>query len=336
MKVEYLNKAENTFQECKEFIQEWNKEEEYILQKTSGSTGQPKQIKVLKSKILASAKATGDFFNLENFNSVLLCISPKFIGGKMLIVRAIKYNLNIICAPIDNNPLKDLNTKIDFVSMVPLQVKETLDKNPEKFNFVEIVIIGGAPVQKDLIDKLQSFKTRFYSTYGMTETVSHIALKPLNNKKVENLNDKYLAIGQTYFEEENGNLIINAPHLGISSLKTNDLVELYDDKSFKWIGRSDFIINSGGIKVIPEKIEDELSRILTPNTFMISSKKDKILGEKVVLISTKKVDKKKIKEYLLNKGFRYEVPKEIIISDDLLRLPNGKINRLENQKLINS
>ena len=332
MEIERLNKSESTFVECKQFIDEWNNEMDYIIQKTSGSTGKPKEIQIKKSQMIASAKATGEFFDMDNLNNVLLCISPSYIGGKMLIIRAISYNLDIICAPIDNNPLKNLNSNVDFVSMVPLQVKETLEKNPEKFDLIKTVIIGGAPVQKDLTERLQDFETKFYSTYGMTETVSHIALKLLKNG-----NKKFKAVGHTYFEENKGNLVINAPHLGIKSLKTNDVVELYDNKSFEWLGRSDFIINSGGVKVIPEKIEDELSGLLEPDTFLISSKKDKKLGERIILLTTyKDLDINNIKSYLLKKKFKYEIPKEIIVLRELIRLPNGKIDRLKNQKLIES
>lgn len=332
MEIERLNKSESTFEECKQFIDEWNNEKDYIIQKTSGSTGKPKEIQIKKSQMIASAKATGEFFDMDNLNNVLLCISPSYIGGKMLIIRAISYNLDIICAPIDNNPLKNLNSNVDFVSMVPLQVKETLEKNPEKFDLIKTVIIGGAPVQKDLTERLQDFETKFYSTYGMTETVSHIALKLLKNG-----NKKFKAVGHTYFEENKGNLVINAPHLGIKSLKTNDVVELYDNKSFEWLGRSDFIINSGGVKVIPEKIEDELSGLLEPDTFLISSKKDKKLGERIILLTTyKDLDINNIKSYLLKKKFKYEIPKEIIVLRELIRLPNGKIDRLKNQKLIES
>jgi O-succinylbenzoic acid--CoA ligase len=205
MKVHFLTTDLKTISETANFLALWEDENDSIDQLTSGSTGTPKKIKINKNLMRASARMTGAFFNLAKGQTALLCISPEFIGGKMMVVRSIEFELEIYATEISSTPLKNLNQPIDFAAMVPMQVSETLTHHPEKLNLIRNLIIGGAPVSKKLEIALQSINCTAYSTYGMTETISHIALKKLNNQ-----NEPFKAIGETSFSIKNECLVIKA------------------------------------------------------------------------------------------------------------------------------
>lgn len=313
------------------FIEEWlNTEKTYIVQKTSGSTGKPKHITLEKSQLLTSAQMTGDFFGLEECKTALLCISPEYIGGKMMLVRALHYNLDVYTAPISANPIEELIVPIDFAAMVPLQVQTILDNNPEKLDLIRNLIIGGAPVSKQLEERLQSTSCIAYSTFGMTETVSHIALKRLNNT-----NAPFIGIGKSQFSEKNGCLVVTSPELGIESLMTNDAIELINTTSFRWKGRIDHVINTGGVKVFSEQIEQKLSVRFNTEDFFIASKKDERLGERVIAVllrsKIKKEDFQKASNELLDK---YEQPKDFYVVEQFVYLANNKLNRNETMKAL--
>ncbi len=322
MKVHILSTDLKTSSETSNFIALWEDKNDSIEQLTSGSTGTPKKIKINKDLMRSSARMTGDFFNLTKGQSALLCISPEYIGGKMMIVRSIEFELELYATNISSTPLKDLNQPIDFAAMVPLQVSQTLKHHPEKLNLIRNLIIGGAPVSKKLEIALQSVTCRAYSTYGMTETISHIALKKLNNQ-----NEPFIAIGKTSFSLNNDCLVINAPDLNINSLETTDVVELINTREFHWIGRNDYVINSGGIKIHPEVVEEKLNTLFPKEEFIISGEADKTLGTRVIMIAEDQlkplIDKEKIK----SKVERYENPKSIYFVKELSRGASGKINR---------
>jgi O-succinylbenzoic acid--CoA ligase len=320
---------QKTQAEYDEFLLQWKSSESSILQHTSGSTGKPKQIKISKAMMKASAQMTGDYFQLKAGQKALLCISPKFIGGKMMLVRAECYHLELITTGVSSTPLKNLTQSIDFAAMVPLQVSETLKQHPEKLDLIRYLIIGGAPVSKELEVALQSTTCQAYSTYGMTETVSHIALK-----KLDNTDAPFIGIGRSSFTTKDDCLVITSPELGIDMLQTNDVVELENEHAFRWIGRSDFTINSGGIKLQPEAIEEKLAKILPKEKFIISSLDDDKLGQKVILIAANELsetyDEKKVNNVLE----RFEIPKKVYFVNTIERTANGKIDRLATSKLI--
>ena len=329
MKVTKLHNSKQTFKEYIEFLTIWNSNVPFVAQNTSGSTGKPKSIKIEKEKMTASANMTGNFLKLKEMNNALLCISPKYIGGKMMVVRAIYCGLDLIIAPTSANPLKDLNEKVDFAAMVPLQVETILQQTPEKFELIDTVIIGGAPVSNHLAKLLSRKKTKFYATFGMTETVSHIALREIHTQS-----KLYKAIGNTTFSlSEESRLIIHAPDLQISRLETNDLVSLHSPRTFEWIGRADFIINSGGVKVNPEKLEELFSPYIE-QAFIVAGMPDLRLGQKVVLIAEKPIDITVLKQDTKNQIDSYSFPKEVIIST-IMYTPNGKPDRLATLKNIN-
>lgn len=323
MKYKILTNNKETISDYKRFIDVWSNASNSIQQQSSGSTGSPKLIEIPKWKMEASAKMTGAFFNLERMNKSLLCISPNYIGGKMMIVRSIIFNLELHVADISSNPIKDLNEFIDFAAMVPLQVDTILNENPEKLDLIKYLIIGGAPVSLELEKRIQDRKCIAYSTYGMTETISHIALKKLDDK-----NTPFRSIGKTSFKENDGELIINSPELKIRDLQTNDIVELIDEKNFYWKGRKDFVINSGGIKIHPEIIEQKIKNEIKMNGFIVSSVSDVTYGEKIIIICEKNVHSELLK-FIDNWSFdRYSKPKEIYAIDQLPLTKSGKIDRI--------
>ncbi|MBW7866749.1 MAG: AMP-binding protein [Brumimicrobium sp.] len=317
-----IGDSANEIEKLHTFLDVWNNESSIISQKTSGSTGSPKTIEIPKWKMEASAKMTGEFLELDKCKSALLCISIDYIGGKMLVVRALTYNLNLYVCSVDSNPLKNINHSIDFVSMAPIQLEETIKQNPEKLNLIKHLIIGGAPVSESLISEIQKFSCNVYSTFGMTETISHIALKSLKQ-----LNSSFQAIGKTTFTTEDDCLTIHSPELGIENLKTNDIVRLINSTSFQWLGRSDFVINSGGIKISPEIVEQKLHQLLPPESFIISYLSDAKLGQKVIFIGEERINKVNLQEQIDILVDKYERPKAYFFLPSLIKTDSGKIDR---------
>lgn len=323
MRYKLLTNNTETLSGFKNFLEIWNNEKSTISQQSSGSTGTPKLMEIPKWKMKKSAEMTGTFFQLDQLNNSLLCISLDYIGGKMMFVRSLLFDLEIIVSDVSSNPIKDLNERIDFAAMVPLQVETILKENPHKLDLIKYLIIGGAPVSKELEELLQERKCEAYSTYGMTETISHIALKKLNNT-----NSPFTAIGETNFIELKGELVINSPQLGIENLHTNDVVELIDVHHFHWLGRKDFVINSGGVKIHPEILEEKIRNKINIGEFIISSLPDVTFGEKIIIICEGKVFSV-IKKLVDNWCFkRYEKPKDIYIIDSLPETKSGKLDRL--------
>lgn len=322
MRIVKLDNSEDSTQEVHEFISTWNDENQSITQMSSGSTGPPKAIEIPKWKMAASTKMTGDFLNLDTCKSALLCMSTRYIGGKMMVVRSVLYDLTLYVTNVTRNPLKNLIHPIDFVAMVPLQVEETLQENPEKLNLIKHLIIGGAPVSDELIEKIKNFNCNAYSTFGMTETVSHIALRNLKNKE-----EPYRAIGNTKFTLQDNCLVIESEELQLENLKTTDIVELLDKKTFHWLGRADFVINSGGVKIHPEIVERKITSIINSTDFIISEVDDQKLGSKVVFIGEKHLDLPDLKERIDKELTKYERPKAYFFISSLILTESGKIDR---------
>lgn len=318
-------KVENPIEhihEINEFIQLWSDSNQSITQQTSGSTGTAKVIEIPKWKMRASAEMTGRFLGLDQCKSSLICMSTKYIGGKMMLVRSILYDLTLYVTNVTRNPLKNINFPIDFAAMVPLQVETILSENPEKLNLIKHLIIGGAPVSDHLIEQLKNYTCQAYSTFGMTETVSHIALRSL---KVTN--EPYFALGNTHFSTHEDCLVISCEELGIKNLITTDVVELIDNKRFRWLGRADFVINSGGVKIHPEQLEKKISKAIQSERFIISKLPDPQFGEKVIFIGEKDLDTQELKFIIEANVDRYERPKEFYFISSLHKTASGKVDR---------
>ncbi len=319
-----------------QFITEWLDDKDYVLVKTSGSTGKPKIIQVEKDRMIASAKATNTFFGLDKSKKALLCLPTEYIAGKMMIVRAFVGCFDLHYLEPKSDALLKINDDFDFTAVVPLQLESVLkSENAQLINRVKKMIVGGAVVRQDLIQRLEQVKTEVWATYGMTETVTHIALQGLNGKYKT---DYFQGLPNINFKlDERGCLRINAPAVSRNAVQTNDSVELLNPYQFRFLGRVDFVINSGGIKLSPEILEQKLETYIESD-FAFSSKADKVLGEKLVLVIEEKTysrEKLEKLDIILKTVFdRFEQPKEILFIQELPKTKNGKLGRLFLKEII--
>ncbi|WP_420399430.1 AMP-binding protein [Flagellimonas sp.] len=316
-----------------DFLVEWGMETTTVVVQTSGSTGTPKDIGLKKEHMVNSALATGSYFNLEPGNSALLCLSCSSIAGKMMLVRAMVLGLELDYVEPSSMPLSGIRKTYDFSAMVPLQVERSLTQLGQ----IKTLIVGSAPVSFGLKEKLQTVSTTCYETYGMTETITHVAVKQLNTsldcrpEQSEGPVDKAFTIlpGTAISQDSRGCLIIDAPKISDKPVITNDIVELISESEFKWLGRYDSVINSGGVKLIPEQIEQKLAPII-PSRFFVAGIPDKTLGQKLVLvIEGEETDRTELLRQIksLNDLDKYEVPKEIFFVSTFVETASGKPQR---------
>ena len=321
-----------------QFIKEWLDESPTIQAKTSGTTGTPKTIHLQKNKMVASALKTGAYFNLEKNAKALLCLSPNYIAGKMMLVRAFVLGLDLLTVEPSGHPLKNMNfEEIDFAAMVPLQVTNSLQNEVQAIEFKKIkkLIIGGGVVSKTLHEMLQKEKTACYATYGMTETITHVAVKKLNGNDASDFYETLENVNVTI--DTRGCLVIDAPDVAEGKVVTNDLVEIAAPDKFQWLGRFDNIINSGGVKIIPEHVEALLSKFLE-RRFFLTSQPDEVLGERLILLVEGTVFSKKEKEelstFMKNNLSKFSIPKEIFFVEKFTETESGKIKRVATQASI--
>jgi o-succinylbenzoate---CoA ligase len=326
------------------FCNSWlNGENEFTLQ-TSGSTGKPKSIHVTRHQLKASAELTNSFLNLQRGYTSLICLDTRYIAGIMMLVRSMEAGLNMYIVEPTANPFEKIpsHVTIDFMALVPYQL-ETILGSPHKIELdkITIALVGGAPLSKEIREDLKSLSCTFYATYGMTETLSHIALQKLNG---ENTKDFFQTLNNISIEvDQRGCLLINAPHLGSDSIVTNDLVELISKNQFRWLGRFDNVINSGGVKVIPEKIESAITPLMTElnliNRFFISGLPDRTLGEAVILFIEGEMLETRLEQTLMQRlketVGKYEVPKSIRYVSKFIQTDTGKVNKPKTLELIN-
>ncbi|MFY1046936.1 AMP-binding protein [Chryseobacterium sp. GP-SGM7] len=317
------------------FIEEWLSDSKTVKVQTSGSTAVPKIFDTEKEKMLNSAEMTCNFLALKNNDTALLCLPIEYISGKMMLVRSIQRKLKLLISEPSLKPLENLHQDIDFCAMTPLQVENSLDK----IHLIKNLIIGGAAVSESLKKKiiqmlqLSHSATKIYETYGMSETLSHIALKEIYPQS-----DNYF----TAFEnidislDERSCLKIFAPKLNSEILQTNDLVEIMSKNKFKYLGRIDNVINSGGAKIFPELLETLVKKEI-PNEVIFLGIKDESLGQKLILI-VEGEDSELINKQLatINYQKKFHKPKEIIFVDKIPRTQNGKVNRKELLNLISN
>ena len=307
--------------EILDFIENWINNSPVISLRTSGSTGIPKKILAEKSAMAYSAKLTGKQFNLKPGDKALLCLPLDFIAGKMMLVRALVLGLDLYITKPNRSPLKNFSKLFDFVAMTPYQ----LEKSIEHLNRVKCLIVGGSPVGEAIKKKIKNNTSGVYETYGMTETLSHVAIKNLSLGENE-----FIALPGIGFSKNNGFLEITAPFISKTPIITNDLIRLVSKTEFEWNGRASLTINSGGIKLNPEKIEKTLSKYYN-NPFVICGLPDEKLGEKIVLVFENKIPL--MPELVFKKLCPYERPKEIFSLNSFNR-KHGKINRKDIQNRV--
>ena len=270
-----------------EFLNEWRNDSPTVLVHTSGSTGKPKPMWAEKEKMLNSARVTCDFLGLKPGDTALLCMPLDYIAGKMVVVRVIERHLRLVSVKPCGHPLASVEPTT-FAAMVPMQVYNSMKVAEERAKLMRIkhLIIGGGAIDAELASELRDFPNYVWSTYGMTETLSHIALRRLNGKEAS---DWYTPFdGVEIGRDEDDCLVIDAPLVHDGVLKTNDRVELRMDsltgkRQFRILGRKDNVIDSGGIKIQIEDVENRLRPCLRV-PFMITKMPDRKFGEAVVLL----------------------------------------------------
>lgn len=321
-----------------DFFSEWNNDSDRVLVHTSGSTGKPKPMMVEKKRMLNSARITCDFLGLKPGDSALLCMSLDYIAGKMVVVRSIERHLHLISVSPSGHPLKDIDLKdvngkdvngeITFAAMVPMQVYNTLQvpEERERLTHIRHLIIGGGAIDASLEKELQALpgNIAIWSTYGMTETLSHIALRRINGAEASEWYQPFdsVKISQT----EDGCLVIDAPLVCAETLVTNDIVEI-EKLRFRIKGRKDNVICSGGIKIQIEEVEEFLKPHLE-KPFMLAKKKDEKFGEIAVLMSEDK-EIKTVEATIrrLLSDHKYWIPREFLHVDHLPLTETGKPKR---------
>lgn len=320
------------------FLTNWFDKTDVIAVHTSGSTGTPKQIQLKKQHMINSAVATGNYFELFEKTRALMCLPVDFIAGKMMLVRAMVLGWHLDMINPDSNPLQAVKKDYDFCAMVPLQLASSI---PD-INRIKKVIVGGGVVPDALIEQLQDLFTEIYATYGMTETITHIAVKKLNQADPLAVgNPCYRALPGVRLEKDQRDcLVIHAPKVSHSKLVTNDVVDLISETEFEWLGRYDNLVNSGGIKLIPEQIEKKLSPLIS-NRFFVFGMPDDKLGEKLILVIEGEVNSGKNEEavvlYALKKLDtlnRYEIPKAIFFLPKFIETKTKKIQRQQTLDLL--
>ena len=326
-------------QEAIAFCKDWlNGQNSFEIQ-TSGSTGTPKIITIRRSQMLASALATQKYFNIKAGTPMLLCMNPKFIAGKMMLVRAMVWSCPIVAFEPSSNPLLSIPEGIrpKFIAMVPLQVETSIKESLEQLKEVEYLIIGGAPVSHSVKNALVSNQIKAFQTYGMTETVSHIAIAPYQDEELV-----YEALpGVTIGTDDRETLWVQSEMSGNKKVQTNDLVKIIDRTKFNWLGRVDFVINSGGIKLHPEllesKIEASVKSYFPDSNYFLSGLPDEKLGNRLVLFIESDLSSeekaKDLHDQLKDQLGKYESPKEIIFLPEFIRTDSGKVNRIKTREL---
>lgn len=266
-----------------EFLKEWNDASDTMLVHTSGSTGKPKPMWVEKRRMLNSARITCDFLGLRQGDTALLCMPLDYIAGKMMVVRALERGLRLLSVEPTGHPLATIDSPIDFAAMVPMQVYNSLQVAEERERLMQIkhLIIGGGAIDDDLATELRGFPNAVWSTYGMTETLSHIALRRLNGADASEFYTPFPSVQVSLSDDDC--LVIDAPEVCPQTLVTYDIAELLPSSQFRIIGRKDNVICSGGIKIVAEEVE----RLLRPHfhtPYLISKRPDPKFGEIVVLL----------------------------------------------------
>ena len=316
--------SETSRREAEEFVDRWTDSSSHIVAHTSGSTGVPKEINLLKSDMMLSAEATNRFFDINEATVMACPLSVSYIAGKMMVVRAQIAGAKLWVERPSNKPFQDFDGTIDFAAVVPSQVEYLLASGQE----IGALLIGGAPLSESTEQKLVRAGVNAFVSYGMTETCSHVALRKVGGDGL------FTALpGFTFSADERGCLVIESDKMSFRRIATNDVVELVDDQSFKWCGRFDNVINSGGVKVFPEIIERKLETLLPGRNFYIVKTPDAKWGESPVLV-LERLEDSEDEAFIQSLSAEIhrllqpaERPVAVRMVDEIQRTSNGKLRR---------
>ena len=315
-----------------EFVSDWQSDSPTLLVHTSGSTGKPKPMLVEKRRMEASARITCGFLGLRAGDTALLCMPLDFIAGKMVVVRSLVWGLRLVAVEPSGHPLKGLTESPTFAAMVPMQVYNSLKVEEERrlLRDIKHLIIGGGAINRDMAEALRGFPNAVWSTYGMTETLSHIALRRLSGAEASEWYEPFDGVGVT--TSADGCLVIDAPAVCAQPLVTNDIAEIAPDgRRFRIRGRRDNVVCSGGLKLQIEEMEARLQPHLNV-PYMISKRPDDKFGEAVVLLAVTD-DMESVCEVCRKHMPRYEQPRYFLAVSELPMTSTGKPARAEAMKL---
>jgi len=309
------------------FILQWFDPNGFVRVNTSGSTGKPKTISLEKRYMEESARATLKFFNLQQGNKALLCLPASYIAGKMMIVRALKGGLDLHCIKPRLNPDFSETGSFDFVALIPGMLSDIINKGKTKqLSRFNKILLGGSSISNNTEQKLSAVDAEIFHGYGMTETITHIALRQISGADASEWSSPLPGVQLSLFQE--GTLIINYPKIGVSGLITNDIAEINQKGDFRVSGRKDNVIISGGLKIHPEEIEKKIKGIIN-NEFIVYGIADEWLGQKLVLFiegePNKSVDQ--LKSELMSILDKNHMPKEVYFVPEFARTESGKILR---------
>ncbi len=305
-------------QDSVSFLKDFLSENKTLEAKTSGSTGSPKTILLIKNAMRASAKNTLDFLNIKPNEKILLCLSAHHIAGKMMLVRWLVGGLDLYETETSATPLDEITGAFDFAAMVPYQAQQSLNQ----LHRIRKIILGGGGISLEFEKELLEIPSEIFHTYGMTETLSHVAMRKIDGKSPQ----VFTALPNVEFSlDERNCLIINASHIGVKNLMTNDVVELMDAQHFIWKGRIDNVVNSAGVKLFPEEIEKKIGDI--GRDYFLAGVPDEKLGEKLVMVVEGEFSEAVEKQVGTINFLKYEKPKELLFVKYFKKTANGKIIR---------
>ena len=318
--------TEDELKELGQFVTDWCSEKTHMTLQTSGSTGKPKTIALPKTAFEASALQTGQFFNLSAGDSALLCLPLRYVAAKMMLVRAMVLGLALDMIPPKTKLLLGKKT-YDFGALIPLQAQHNLAQIEQ----IKTLLIGGAPISPALRKELTTH-SNCVETYGMTETLTHIATRPVRLSPVP-----FQALPQIELETTADScLVIKAPYITKTPITTHDVVRMHGPNSFELLGRLDWVINSGGLKIFPEQLEEKLAEVLTV-PFFFCGFPDETLGEKLaLLVEADNTEKDRIMQMIANvfTADKHYIPKTIYCVDAFLYTPSGKLDRSGTKELV--
>ncbi len=341
-----------------DFKKTWESGQETFEIQTSGSTGTPKKIILQRKQMLASVKMTAKAFNLEEGDTAFCCLNIDYIAGMMMLVRAFELGMDLVVVEPKSNPFEDIEKHLyilkanrgqNFFAFVPLQIQTLLESKPifsEILNSAKAIIIGGAAVNDAILEKVQTIYRPVYATYGMTETLTHIAIKRINGSEKDDFFNTLDGVDVKLNNESC--LMIKSKTTDNEWITTNDVAEIINGSSFVLHGRIDNVINSGGVKIQLEKIEKVAENVLNKlkteekkynGRYFIFSLPDEKLGERLVFVLEKETNatfpsREDATKIDILQGFKeilpkFEVPKEVFFIEKMIETPTGKIDKIK-------
>jgi len=319
-----------------EAARQWLSGQKTFQLQTSGSTGKPRGFSFSREQIQRSVQQTADTFGLVQGEALLNPLSIESVAGFMMLMRGLVCRMPVYCVEPGRAPLPEAlrDCAFSFAAFVPLQLKTLLARGyAPSLNAIKTIITGGGPVNAELEQAVRQLTTTVYHTYGMTETLTHVATRQLCPER----KSAYTGVAGVHFEQTaEACLLIHTP-LWQEPVATNDRIRLIDSHHFEWLGRLDWVINSGGYKIQVEQAEDRIAAAFQDHwsavpEFFLFGTPDEALGERAVLIiKTADPLDENARNALLStlKGYlhSYAVPKALFDLRTFQYTPSGKLDR---------